>query len=103
MLLTFSIVYAGALVWISALAQHVGNLTSHGMQWVAGDRSQAVADDGFPGRASRALRNNLESAAMWVPIGHTKTNAAHAATRTSIVTPRGSGACARYFLFQRAS
>jgi uncharacterized MAPEG superfamily protein len=22
----------------------------------------------FPGRASRALRNNLESAAMWVPI-----------------------------------
>jgi uncharacterized MAPEG superfamily protein len=68
MLLTFSIVYAGALVRISALAQHVGNLTSHGMQWVAGDRSQAVPDDGFPGHASRALRNNLESAAMWVPI-----------------------------------
>ena len=55
MLLTFSIVYAGALVWISALAQHVGNLTSHGMQWVAGDRSQAVPDDGFPGQRRQTV------------------------------------------------
>ena len=68
MLLTLSILYAGLLVWISALAQHAGNLTSRGMQWVASDRSQVVPDDGFAGRASRALRNNLESAAMWVPL-----------------------------------
>jgi uncharacterized MAPEG superfamily protein len=67
MLLTISIVWAGALVWISALAQHIGNLTAHGVQWVAGDRSQSVPDDGFSGRAARALRNNLESAVMWVP------------------------------------
>ena len=67
MLLTLSILYAGLHVWNSALAQHVGNLTSHGKQRVAGDRSLAVPDDGFAGRASRALRNNLESAAMWVP------------------------------------
>ena len=67
MLLTLSIIYAGALVWTSALAQHVGNLSSHGVKWVGSDRSQAVPDDGFAGRATRALRNNLESAAMWVP------------------------------------
>jgi uncharacterized MAPEG superfamily protein len=59
-----SIVFAGALVWISALAQDVGNLLSHSVKWAAGDRSQAVPDNGFSGRASRALRNNLESAAM---------------------------------------
>src|ERR1700744_4353836 len=67
MLLTISVIYAGALVWLSALAQHVGNLISHGVGWVSGDRSQQVKDDGFAGRASRALRNNVESAAMWVP------------------------------------
>ena len=41
---------------------------SQGVKWVAADRSQAVPDNGFSGRASRALRNNLESAAMWVPV-----------------------------------
>jgi NAD(P)H dehydrogenase (quinone) len=57
MLLTMSIIYAGAVVWISALAQHAGNLASHGVKWVSGDRSQAVPDDGFAGRATRTDRN----------------------------------------------
>jgi uncharacterized MAPEG superfamily protein len=67
-MLVFSIIYADPLVWISALAQHVDNLTSHGIQWVAGDRSKAVPDVGYAGRAARALPNNLEFAAMYVPI-----------------------------------
>ena len=30
--------------------------------------SQSIPEDGFTGRSARALRNNLESAAMYVPI-----------------------------------
>ena len=67
-MLALSIVYAGVLVWISAIAQHVNNLAAHGAVWVASDRSQPISDDGFTGRSTRALRNNLESAAMYVPI-----------------------------------
>jgi uncharacterized MAPEG superfamily protein len=67
-MLALSIVYAGALVWISAIAQHLNNLTVHGARWVTSDRSQPIADDGFTGRSTRALRNNLESAAMYVPV-----------------------------------
>lgn len=67
-MLALSIVYAGALVWISAIAQHLNNLTVHGARWVTSDRSQPIADDGFTGRSTRALRNNLESAAMFVPV-----------------------------------
>ena len=67
-MLALSIVYAGALVWISAIAQHLNNLTVHGARWVTSDRSQTIADDGFTGRSTRALRNNLESAAMYVPV-----------------------------------
>jgi uncharacterized MAPEG superfamily protein len=67
-MLALSIVYAGALVWISAIAQHVNNLTVHGAKWVASDRTQPIVDDGFTGRSTRALRNNLESAAMYVPV-----------------------------------
>lgn len=67
-MLTLSIVVAGALVWVSALAQHLGNILAHGARWVRSDRSQAVPEDGFSGRAARALRNNVESAAMYVPV-----------------------------------
>ena len=67
-MLALSIVYASALVWISAIAQHVNNLTVRSARWVASDRSQPIADDGFTGRSTRALRNNLESAAMYVPV-----------------------------------
>ena len=67
-MLTWSIAYMGILVWISALAQHINNLAVHGTKWVTSDRSQAIAEDGFTGRSTRTLRNNLESAAMYVPI-----------------------------------
>ena len=67
-MLTLSIIVAGALVWISAIAQHVGNLADHGAKWVMSDRSQSVGNDGFVGRSARTLRNNLKSCAMYVPI-----------------------------------
>jgi uncharacterized MAPEG superfamily protein len=67
-MLTLSIIVAGALVWISAVGQHIGNLTSHGAKWVMSDRSHPVSDDGFPGRSARTLRNNVESCAMYVPV-----------------------------------
>ena len=66
-MLTLSIIIAGALVWLSANVQHIGNLSGIGAKWVMSDRSQAVRDDGFVGRSARTLRNNLESCAMYVP------------------------------------
>ena len=66
-MLTLSIITAGALVWLSAVAQHIGNFTGVGAKWVMSDRSQSVPDDGFVGRSARTLRNNLESCAMYVP------------------------------------
>lgn len=82
-MLALSIIAAAALVWISAIAQHVGNLTNHGAKWVMSDRSQAVGDDGFVGRSARALRNNLESCAMYAPVALT----ALIAHRSSSVIP----------------
>jgi uncharacterized MAPEG superfamily protein len=63
-----SIIYAALLVWLSAVVQHVQNLKAQGAKWVTSDRSEPVANDGFTGRAARTLRNNIESAAMYVPI-----------------------------------
>jgi AraC-like DNA-binding protein len=57
MLLTFSIIYAGALVWTSALAQHVGNLSSHGVKWVASDRCRLSVS-----HFSRAFRRTMGAA-----------------------------------------
>jgi hypothetical protein len=66
-MLTLSIIIAGALVWLSAIAQHFVNLSGIGAKWVMSDRSQAVRDDGFVGRSARTLRNNLESARCMSP------------------------------------
>ena len=66
--LSISIIVAGALVWISAIGQHAGNLANHGAKWVMSDRSQSLGDDGFVGRSARRLRNNLETCAMYVPL-----------------------------------
>ena len=68
LILSISIIVAGALVWVSAIGQHAGNLANHGAKWVMSDRSQPVGDDGFVGRSARTLRNNLESGAMYVPV-----------------------------------
>jgi hypothetical protein len=67
-MLTLSIIVAGALVWISAIGQHVGNLLGVGAKWVMSDRSQSVGSDGFIGRSARTLRNNVESGAMYAPV-----------------------------------
>ena len=67
-MLILSIIVVGALVWISAIGQHVGNLTNVGAKWVMSDRSQAISSDGFIGRSARTLRNNVESGAMYVPV-----------------------------------
>ena len=55
-MLTLSIIVAGALVWLSAIVQHIGNLTGIGAKWVMSDPSQAVRDDGFVGRSARTLK-----------------------------------------------
>ncbi|WP_426440387.1 MAPEG family protein [Bradyrhizobium genosp. P] len=67
-MLQISIAYAGLLIWLSAIAQHANNLASHGNAYVMSDRSKQLPDDGFTGRSARALRNNMESALMYVPV-----------------------------------
>jgi uncharacterized MAPEG superfamily protein len=62
-----SVVFAAALVWLSALVQHTGNVVLRGTPYVVGDRSVPPPQEGFFGRATRTLANNVESALMWVP------------------------------------
>lgn len=62
-----SIVFAALLVWLAALVQHFSNLTARGPQYAMSDRSVPPALEGFFGRATRTLSNNIESALMWVP------------------------------------
>jgi len=62
-----SVVFAAALVWLSALVQHMGNVVLRGTPYVVGDRSVPPPQEGFFGRSTRTLANNVESALMWVP------------------------------------
>lgn len=62
-----SLIVAAALVYLSALVQHLTNVVQRGKEYVVGDRSVSPPMDGFFGRATRTLANNVESAAMWVP------------------------------------
>jgi uncharacterized MAPEG superfamily protein len=62
-----SLIVAASLVWLSALVQHLTNVAERGTQYVVGDRSVSPPLDGFFGRATRTLANNIESAVMWVP------------------------------------
>ena len=62
-----SVVVAAVLVWLSALVQHLSNISERGSQYVIGDRSVPPPLQGFFGRATRTLANNVESALMWVP------------------------------------
>ncbi|MBX9759354.1 MAG: MAPEG family protein [Beijerinckiaceae bacterium] len=63
----FSVVFAALLVWLSALVQHFSNISQRGAQYVVSDRSASPAMEGFFGRATRTLANNIESALMWAP------------------------------------
>ena len=62
-----SVVFAAVLVWLSALVQHFSNMSQRGTQYVVSDRSASPSLEGFFGRATRTLANNIESALMWVP------------------------------------
>jgi uncharacterized MAPEG superfamily protein len=63
-----SVIFAAFLVWLSALVQHFSNVLQRGTQYAMGDRSVAPPQQGFFGRATRTLANNIESAVMWVPL-----------------------------------
>jgi len=62
-----SIVFAGALIWLSALVQHINTGRTKGPAFALSDRSEALPDSGFTGRSARTLRNNIESALMYLP------------------------------------
>ena len=62
-----SVVYMAALVWASALAQHLANVRARGAAYAVRDRSTAPEMTGFYGRATRTLANNMESALMYGP------------------------------------
>lgn len=62
-----SVAFAASLVWLAALVQHLTNVVQRGTPYVIGDRSVPPPQDGFFGRATRALANNVESALMWAP------------------------------------
>ena len=62
-----SVIVAAILVWLSALVQHMTNVKERGPQYVMSDRSVLPPMQGFFGRATRTLANNIESALMWVP------------------------------------
>jgi len=62
-----SLVFAALMVWLSALVQHFSNMSQRGPQYLMSDRSVSPALEGFFGRATRTLANNIESALMWAP------------------------------------
>jgi len=62
-----SVLLAASLVWASALVQHLTNVIKRGARYVMSDRSVAPDMEGFFGRASRTLSNNIESALMYIP------------------------------------
>lgn len=62
-----SVLLAATLVWLSALIQHLTNVIKRGAGYVMSDRSIAPGMEGFFGRASRTLSNNIESALMYAP------------------------------------
>jgi uncharacterized MAPEG superfamily protein len=62
-----SVIFAAMAVWLAVLVQHVTNVMLRGIPYVTGDRSIAPPMDGFFGRATRTLSNNVESAVMYIP------------------------------------
>jgi uncharacterized MAPEG superfamily protein len=62
-----SVLLAASLVWVSATVQHMTNVIKRGSSYVMSDRAVAPNMEGFFGRASRTLSNNMESALMYIP------------------------------------
>jgi uncharacterized MAPEG superfamily protein len=63
-----SAVFASALVFLAVLVQHMNNVTGKGVGYVLSSRAEPPPSDGFAGRATRTLQNNLESCAMYAPV-----------------------------------
>jgi uncharacterized MAPEG superfamily protein len=88
-----SVLFAGSLVWLSALVQHFANVWERGARYVMSDRSVAPPLHGFFGRATRTLTNNIESALMYAPTALVlillgRTNAATALAATTYIGAR---------------
>jgi uncharacterized MAPEG superfamily protein len=67
MLVPLILLTAGALVFFSAVVQHLNTVGSRGLAFVFTDRATPLSREGFAGRAARTLQNNLESAGMVAP------------------------------------
>jgi len=63
-----SAVFASALVFVAVLVQHMNNVHGKGVGYVLSSRAEPPPSDGFAGRATRTLQNNLESCAMYAPV-----------------------------------
>ncbi|RTM15366.1 MAG: hypothetical protein EKK33_02025 [Bradyrhizobiaceae bacterium] len=63
-----SVVFSSALVFLAVLVQHFNNVYRKGTRYVLSSRSESPGTDGFTGRATRTLQNNLESCAMYAPV-----------------------------------
>ena len=64
---SISIIFAAMLVWLAVIVQHITNVVLRGVTYVTGDRSMAPPTNGFFGRATRTLANNVEAAVMYIP------------------------------------
>ena len=89
-----SVLFAGFLVWLSALIQQFSNVLERGAQYVMSDRSVTPAVQGVSGRATRTLSNNIKSALMYTPavlvlIFLERTNAATALAAAIYIGARG--------------
>jgi len=63
-----SAIFASALVFVAVLVQHFNNVSRKGVGYVLSSRAEPAGADGFSGRATRTLQNNLESCAMYAPV-----------------------------------
>ena len=63
-----SVVFSSGLVFLAVLVQHFNKMSRKGVGYVLSSRSEPLGADGFTGRATRTLQNNLESCAMYAPV-----------------------------------
>jgi len=63
-----SAVFSSALVFVAVVVQHISNVSRRGASYVMSSRPEPAPMDGFSGRATRTLQNNLESCSMYAPV-----------------------------------
>jgi hypothetical protein len=59
-----SAVFSSALAFLAVLMQHMTNVSRNGVGYVLSSRPEPPTADGFAGRTTRTLQNNLESCDM---------------------------------------